>query len=89
MLINDSWLTWLKKFANEKIQYRIGTKNIDANPIVIIELARILLFNFLSNKWVREFVATANKIETLIAFKKGLKSSTIKKIITIAIAIKK
>jgi hypothetical protein len=35
------------------------------------------------------FVAIANKIDTQIAFKKGLKSSTIKNIITIAIAIRK
>ena len=44
-------------------------------------------FDFFSKKCVKELVATVNSIDTSIAFRKGLNSSTIKKIITIAIAI--
>jgi hypothetical protein len=79
----------LKKFAKEKIQYKTGIKNSDVNPIVINDVANILLLNLFSRYTVTELVATANKIETKIDFKNGLKSSTIKKIITIAIATKK
>jgi hypothetical protein len=79
----------LKKFAKEKIQYKTGIKNRAVNPIVINPLARILLLNFSSKYKLNELVAIANNTDTKIAFKNGSKSSTIKKIITIAIAIKK
>jgi hypothetical protein len=79
----------LKKFAKEKIQYKIGIKNSAASPIVIKVVENILLFNLFSKKRVKELVAIVNKTDTQIAFIKGLKSSTIKKIITIAIATKK
>jgi hypothetical protein len=79
----------LKKFAKENIQYIIGTKNKDVRATVIIVDAITLLFNFFCTYCVNVFVAIANKIDTQIAFKKGLKSSTIKNIITIAIAIRK
>ena len=64
-------------------------KNRDVSIIVIIEVEIILLFNFSSKIKVKVLVAIASNEATQIAFKNGLKSSTIKKIITIAIAIKK
>ena len=88
-LIKETWSTLLKKSAKENIQYKIGIKNSDVNAIVIIDVAKKRLFNLFSKYKVKELVATANKSDTQIAFKNGLKSSTIKKIITIAIAIKK
>ena len=71
------------------MQYRIGIKNNDVNPIVIIDVAIILLFSLFSRYRVTELVATANKTDTQIDFKNGLNNSTIKNIITIAIATKK
>jgi uncharacterized protein (UPF0128 family) len=62
-------------------------KNRAARAIVINDVAAILLLDFFSKKCVKELVATVNSIDTSIAFRKGLNSSTIKKIITIAIAI--
>jgi hypothetical protein len=79
----------LKKFAKEKIQYKTGIKNSAVNPTVINPLDKILLLNFSSKYKLSELVAIANNTDTKIAFKNGSKSSTIKKIITIAIAIKK
>jgi hypothetical protein len=52
-------------------------------------VAKNLLFSLFSKYAVNELVATANKSDTQMAFIKGLKSSIIKKIITIAIAIRK
>jgi uncharacterized protein (UPF0128 family) len=77
----------LKKLINEKIQYKIGIKNSAASAIVIKDVAAILLLDFFSKNSVKELVATVNNIDTKIAFKNGLNNSTIKKIITIAIAI--
>jgi len=76
----------LKKLINEKIQYKIGIKNSAASAIVINDVAAILLLDFFSKKSVKELVATVNNIDTRIAFKNGLNNSTIKNIITIAIA---
>jgi len=79
----------VKKSANENIQYKIGIKNSDVNAIVIIAVAKNLLFKLFSKYKVKVLVATTNKSDTKIDFRNGSKSSTIKKIITIAIAIKK
>ena len=64
-------------------------KNKEVRDTVIIDVAIILLFNFFCKYCVNVFVAIANNIDTHIAFRNGLKSSIIKNIITIAIAIKK
>jgi len=79
----------LKKFAKEKIQYITGIKNIAASTMVINVADMTLLFNLVSKYKLKEFVATARSRATNIAFKNGLKSSTIKKTVTVAIKIKK
>ena len=79
----------IKKEYQSKIQYKIGINNSAVSPIVIIELAIILLFSLFSKYRVAVLVATASKTDTKIDFKNGLNNSTIKNIITIAIATKK
>ena len=64
-------------------------KKYNTQEVQKIEVEIILLFNFSSKIKVKVLVAIASNEATQIAFKNGLKSSTIKKIITIAIAIKK
>ena len=71
------------------MQYNIGIKKSEVKAIVIIDVAKNLLFSLFSKYAVTELVATANNSDTQIAFIKGLKSSIIKKIITTAIAIRK